>query len=116
MVLWDFAIHTDRKIDANRPDIIIKDFKERTCTMLDVTVPADKNFSLKEFDKLFKYKDLGIEVIKTWKLKTKTTGMVIGTLGMINKGTQKYIDEIPRKLSLQEIQKNILRSTAHTLR
>ena len=24
-VLWDFTIHTDRKIDANRPDIIIKD-------------------------------------------------------------------------------------------
>ena len=32
---------------------------------------------------------------------------------MIKKGTQKYIDEIPGKLSLGEIQKILLTSTAH---
>ena len=32
--------------------------------MIDVTVPADKNVSLKVFQKLSKYKDLEIEVIK----------------------------------------------------
>ena len=32
--------------------------------MIDVTVPADKNTSLKEFQKLSKYKHLEIEVIK----------------------------------------------------
>ena len=36
MVLWDFGVHTDKKIDSNRPDIIIQDFKERACTMLHV--------------------------------------------------------------------------------
>ena len=71
-ILWDFTIHTDRKIDANRPDIIIKDHRETTCIMLDVAVPADKNISLKEFPKLSKYKDLETEVTKMWKLKTKT--------------------------------------------
>ena len=39
--------------------------------MLVVTVPADKNISLKEFDKLSKYKDLEIEVKKVRKLKKK---------------------------------------------
>ena len=71
-ILWDFTIHTDRKIYADRPDIIIKDHREKTCIMLDVAVPADKNISLKEFQKLSKYKDLKIEVTKIWKLKTKT--------------------------------------------
>ena len=46
-ILWDFTIHTDRKIESNRQDIIIKDHREKTCIMLDVAVPADKNISLK---------------------------------------------------------------------
>ena len=31
-ILWDFAIHTDRTFDANKPDITIKDPKNKwTC-------------------------------------------------------------------------------------
>ena len=71
--------------------------------MTDVTVPADKNISLKEFQKLSKYKDLEIEVTKMWKLKTKTIPVVIGDLGIIKKGTQNVINQIPGKKSLQEM-------------
>ena len=84
--------------------------------MLDVAVPADKNVSLKEFRKLSKYKDLEIEVTKMWKLKTKTIPVVIGALGMIKKGTQNFIDQVPGKPSLQEMKKIVLTSTAHILR
>lgn len=56
MVIWDFIAYMDRKIDANQPDIIIKDFKERICTMLDVITPANENISLKELDMFWKYK------------------------------------------------------------
>ena len=35
-MLWDFNVHTDRKIDVNRPDIIIKNHDERTCIMMDL--------------------------------------------------------------------------------
>ena len=41
-VLWNKAVHTDREVTANRPDIIIKDKKEKTCTLIDVAIPADK--------------------------------------------------------------------------
>ena len=63
-ILWDFTVHTYRKIGANRPDIIIKNHEERTCIMMDVAVPSDLNISLKEFQKLSKYKDLEVEVTK----------------------------------------------------
>ena len=115
-ILWDFNIHTDRKIDANRSDIIIKGHRVKTCFILDVAAPADKNISLKEFQKLSKYKDLETEVTKIWKLKTKTIPVVIGALGVIKKGTQNFIDQIPGKPSLQEMQKIVLTSTAHILR
>ena len=84
--------------------------------MLDVAVPADKNISLKEFQKLSKYEDLETEVTKMWKLKTKTIPVVIKSLGMIKKGTLNFIDQISGKPSLQEMQKIVLTSTAHILR
>jgi hypothetical protein len=42
-VLWNQAVHTDREVTANRPDIIIKNPKEKTCTLIDVAIPADRN-------------------------------------------------------------------------
>ena len=51
-----------------------------------------------------------------WKLKTKIIPMVIGALEMIKKRTQIFIDQIPGKPSLQEVQKIVLTSTAHMLR
>ena len=84
--------------------------------MIVVTVSADKNISLREFQKLSKYKDLKIKVEKMWKLKTKTIPVVIGALGMIKKGTQNFIDQILGKPSLQEMQKTVLTSTSHISR
>ena len=44
-VLWNEAVHTDREVTANRSDIIIKNRKEKTCTLIDVAKPADKCFA-----------------------------------------------------------------------
>ena len=35
-------------ITANRPDIIIKNKTEKTCTLIDVAIPADRNVVQKE--------------------------------------------------------------------
>ena len=51
-----------------------------------------------------------------WKMKTKTIPVMVGALDMIKKGTQKYVNEIPGHLSLAEIQKIVLNSTAYILR
>ena len=42
-VLWNQAVHTDREIIANIPDITIKNKKEKICTLIDVAIPADRN-------------------------------------------------------------------------
>jgi len=42
-VLWNQVVHTDRKVTANRPDIIIKNKKEKTFTLLDVAISTDRN-------------------------------------------------------------------------
>ena len=42
-VLCNQAVHTDREVTANRPDIIIKNNKEKTSTLIDVAIPEDRN-------------------------------------------------------------------------
>ena len=115
-ILWDYSIQTDRTIKANRPDIVIKDKTENKCLLLDVSIPSDRNTSPKIFEKLSKYKDLDIELTKSWKMKTRTIPIVIGALGVVPKSTLKYISEIPGKLAIEEIQKITLLGTSNILR
>ena len=49
-------------ITANRPDIIIKNKKEKTCTLIGVAIPADRNVVQKEAEKKLKYKSLCIKI------------------------------------------------------
>ena len=49
-------------------------------------------------------------------MKRKTIPVIVGALGMIKKGAQKYVKEIPGNLFLVEIRKIVLNSTAYNLR
>ena len=57
-ILWDMPIHTDKTIAANRPDIVLTNKKDKTCLLIDMTIPLDTNTSVKTTEKLTKYKDL----------------------------------------------------------
>ena len=50
---------TQTEVTANRPDIIIKNKKEKTCTLIDVAIPAGRNVVQKGAEKKLKYKSLG---------------------------------------------------------
>ena len=58
----DYSIIADRKILANRPDVVIDNRKSKTCMLIDVSFPDDKNIAFKEAEKMSKYKDLEIEI------------------------------------------------------
>ena len=109
-------VHTDKEIKANKPDIIMKDHVNNTCQVIDMTIPSDRNVSIKEVEKFSKYKDLEIEISKMWKMKTTTIPVVIGAPGVIKKGMRSNIEKIPGKISLEELQKITLLGTAHILR
>ena len=116
MILWDFPIQTDRTIQANGPDVVVKNFLNNVCYLIDMSVPSDKNVSFKTFEKLSKYKDLKIENGKMWHLRARTIPVVIGALGLVKKGTEDFLDKIPGNPSLREIQKIVLSGTAHVIR
>ena len=113
--VWDFDIHTDRTIQANRPDIVVKNHNDKTCFLIDMSVPSDISVSLKIFEKLSKYKDLEIEVAKMWHLKTTALPVVIGALGIAGKTAPNYVSQIPGAPSLTELQRITIMGTAHIL-
>ena len=53
-ILWDMSIHTDRTIAAKKPDTRLKNKKDNTCLLIDMTIPLDTNTSVKTTEKLNK--------------------------------------------------------------
>jgi hypothetical protein len=50
-MLWNQAVHTDTEVTENRPDIKIKHKKGKTCVLIEVAIPADRNVMQKEAEK-----------------------------------------------------------------
>jgi hypothetical protein len=50
-MLWIQGVQTGREVLANRPDITVKNKKDRTCLLIDVAIPSDRNVLLKEAEK-----------------------------------------------------------------
>jgi hypothetical protein len=94
-VLWNQGIQTDREVLSNRPDIIIKNKKDKTCLLIDVAVPSDKNVIQKEAEKKLKYKNLSMEIQRMWNMKCFVIPVIIGATGIISKSLQKYLETIP---------------------
>ena len=115
-ILWDMPIQTEKETKANRPDIVVKDKKERICLLIDMSIPTERNTSLKTMEKLTKYKDNEIEIEKTLRMKTTTVPVIIGAFGLIKKGTENYIGKLPGNVRITELQKTVLLETAHILR
>ena len=51
-----------------------------------------------------------------WGMKVTIIPVVVGALGVINKGTEDFTNKVPGQPCLKEIQKIVLTSTAHILR
>ena len=93
-ILWDMAVHTDRTITANRPDIIVKELTNFTCKLINMTIPSDRNTALKETEKKSKCKDLELEIQRMWHVKTEVVPVVVGALGTIKKGMIENIKKV----------------------
>jgi hypothetical protein len=88
-VLWNQAVHTDTEVTANRLDIIFKNKKEKTCTLIDVAIPADRNVVQKEAEKKLKYSSLCIEIQRMWNLKCTIVPVIIGASGIVTRSLRK---------------------------
>ena len=107
-VLWNQAVHTDSEVTANRADIIIKNKKGKTCTLIDVAIPADRNVLQKETEKKLKYKSLCIEIQRTWNLKCTIIPVIIEATGTVTRSLRKNLETVPGKHSIDSLQKTAI--------
>ena len=83
--------------------------------LIDAAIPGDRNVIKKEAEKILKYKDLIIEIQRTWNVKAKVIPVTIGVTGTISKSLRQYLSNIPGKHKIEEIQKSAILGTAHVL-
>jgi len=57
-----------------------------------------------------------IIIIIMWNVKTKVIPVIIGAIGTISKSFRKYVNNIPGKHEVKELQKTAILGTAHILR
>ena len=121
-ILWDKTIFTDREILANRPDIIVHNKEEKSCLIIDISVPDDPNIIQKEAEKMNKCKDLQIEIQRMWNTSANVVPIVIlytiviGPLGTVSKNYARNLENIPGQPSPQHCQKIAPLGTAGILR
>ena len=114
--MWNQQTQTDRSALNNKPDIIIRDNEKGTCMLIYVAISGDRNVTKKEANKILKYKDLTVEIQRTWNVKTKVIPVTIWATGTISELFRKYVRNIPGKHEVKELQKTAILGTAHILR
>ena len=83
---------TDRTINCNKPDIIVREGNR--VNIIEISVPHDINLAVKERDKRLKYQDLRIEIERMWNVKAEVTPVIIGHTGMVKKGIEGLVSRI----------------------
>ena len=114
-MLWNQIIHTDREVTASRPDIIIKNKKEKTYTLIDVAIPADRNVVQKEAEKKLKYKSLCIELQQMWNLKCTIIPLIIGATGIVTRSLRKNLQAVQGKHLIDSLQKTAILGASHII-
>ena len=71
--------------------IIIRDNETGTCILIDIAISGDRNVIKKEVEKILKYKDLTIKILRLWNIKTKVISVIIGATGTVSKVIWKIL-------------------------
>jgi hypothetical protein len=74
--------------------------------LIAVATSGDRNFLKKEAEKILKYKDLVLEIQRTWNVKAKVILVITRATGTISGALRQYLSSIPGKNKIKEIKKS----------
>ena len=84
----------DKSLEHNKPDVIVIDRKKKLWTIIDFSVPNDKNVEVKEKEKIEHYRKLAEKVRKMYHVKTKIIPIIVGALGVQSVNLEGYLKEL----------------------
>ena len=87
-------MQTLHQIPPRRSDLVIILKKERTCRLVDFTVPVDKSLKIKENEKIQKYLDLVREFKNVRNMRLTVIPIIIDSLGTILIGLVRGLENL----------------------
>jgi hypothetical protein len=81
---------------------------------MNVAIPGYRNVIKKEAEKILKYKDLIIEIQRMWNVRAKVILVITGATGTISISLRQFLNNIPRKHEIKEVQKKQSYWALHT--
>ena len=93
-IWWNRPVMTTKKLDHNKPDVVVIDRDKKCWTIIDFSVPNDKNVVTKEKEKVDHYRELAKEIRKMYHVKTKILPIVVGALGVFSNNLEGYLKEL----------------------
>lgn len=115
---WDRTIITDRRLDHNRPDIVVKKEREKEVLLIDIAISNNNNLEQTYREKINKYIDLSFEIKEMWKCeRVRVIPIIMSNMGLVPKSLFKSLEELDLKpQNYQIIQKSVVLNTCHTVR
>lgn len=93
-VRWDQKLVTPTALEANRPDVVVVDKVNGKWTLVDFSVPFDRNVVQKEEEKLRKYDALAAQVRRQHRVRTDVVPIVVGALGVVSKRLDRWLNRL----------------------
>jgi hypothetical protein len=116
VIYWDVKVETAKALPHNRPDVVVVDKRIGKWTLVDFSVPLDKNVVSKEDEKVEKYLPLAQEIRKMHKVHTEIIPIVIGALGTVPKRLTRYLKALGIPDVIGSMQMTVLLGTTRILK
>ena len=113
-IWWDQKVNLPNGVEHNKPDIIFWNKHNKTCQLIEISVPSDKNINKKIKEKYDNYYPLLGELQRVYPdYRYKIIPIIIGALGSIPKMMEKSLidigfEKIETKNIIKEAQKRAL--------
>ena len=106
-ILWDFKIHTDKQIEADKLGVVLLDKEDRKYFITNIACPFDTRIGNNQKEKVEKYQHPSRELQRIWKCKSvEVVPIVIGALGTLPRDLmmwQGIIDAADIKLPTESV-------------
>ena len=91
-IWWDKTVITTKKMEHNRPDVVVIDHRLKRWLIVDFSVPFDANVVRKEDEKVGNYEELRVEVCRLNPgMSAIVVPIVVGSLGVVSDRLARWI-------------------------
>lgn len=121
-IYWNFSFSTIRHLQANKPDVVLLDKRNKAMYIIEFSAPADPNISVKEEEKRTKYRPLQFDLKQLFPGHSVIIiVLIIGALGGIRPTLLDNLKKIPHcttsaVILAEQMQKAVILGSLRLLR